>query len=354
MRASAGAPRRCSAARRPSSAPDAAVLRVLRRRAIRSPSELMELELGYIDNYVALVQGPRRHQAWRRSAASARASIPLMERAMATSSSRPQHEPLHGAVILAKQNFASMNYHRQETTERVQPHHSGPALRLCGVRRHRRPDQAQADPRALSSLQGRPVRRAEPHHRRVALQADRRGFPEGRRASRSPSSSRRNIRTRRPSTASSRSSPMSPTTSPTRPSGATSSKPARRSQDRARLLSRHRARSVRADLRVHPEAGLLPPRRPRGDRKAARPRPGIVDRRSTTRCPRSSRKIRSTASTTTSAKRRCRTCWRCALPTSSSSRSGTRPISTTCRSPWPSRSAPARAATTTSPARCAT
>ena len=110
---------------------------------------------------------------------------------------------------------------------------------------------------------------------------------------------------------------------------------ARRSQDRPRLLHGHRARPVRADLRVHLQAGLLPPRRPRGDRKAARPRPRIVDRDQRRSQPRSSRKIRSTASITTSAKRRCRTCWRCALPTSCSSRSGTRPISTTCRSPWP-------------------
>ena len=53
---------------------------------------------------------------------------------------------------------------------------------------------------------------------------------------------------------------------------------ARRSQDRARLLPGHRAGPVRADLRVHRQAGLLPPRRARRDRKAARARPQIVDR----------------------------------------------------------------------------
>ena len=61
----------------------------------------------------------------------------------------------------------------------------------------------------------------------------------------------------------------------------------------------------------------------------------------------SSRRTRCSASTTTSARRRCRTCWRCGSPTSCSSRSGTRTTSTTCRSPWPRTSASAAAPATT-------
>ena len=61
--------------------------------------------------------------------------------------------------------------------------------------------------------------------------------------------------------------------------------------------------------------------------------------RSTTRSPRPSPRTASSASTIISARRRCRTCWRCALPTSCSSRCGTRSTSTTCRSPWPKPSA---------------
>ena len=48
---------------------------------------------------------------------------------------------------------------------------------------------------------------------------------------------------------------------------------------------------------------------------------------------------RSSASTTTSRRTPSRTCWRCASPTRSSSRSGTGPGSTTSRSPWPRHSA---------------
>ena len=56
---------------------------------------------------------------------------------------------------------------------------------------------------------------------------------------------------------------------------------------------------------------------------------------------------RCSASTTTWARRRCRTSWRCASPTSCSSRSGTRTTSTTSRSRWPRTSASAAAAATT-------
>ena len=56
---------------------------------------------------------------------------------------------------------------------------------------------------------------------------------------------------------------------------------------------------------------------------------------------------RSSGSTTTWARRRCRTSWRCASPTRCSSRSGTPTTSTTCRSPWPRTSASAAAPATT-------
>ena len=61
--------------------------------------------------------------------------------------------------------------------------------------------------------------------------------------------------------------------------------------------------------------------------------------RSTRRCSGTSRSARSSGSTTTSARRRSRTCWRCGSRTASSSRSGTASSSTTSRSPSPSRSA---------------
>jgi hypothetical protein len=56
---------------------------------------------------------------------------------------------------------------------------------------------------------------------------------------------------------------------------------------------------------------------------------------------------RCSGSTTTSARRRSRTSWRCASPTSCSSRSGTPTTSTTCRSRWPRTSASAAGPATT-------
>ena len=61
-------------------------------------------------------------------------------------------------------------------------------------------------------------------------------------------------------------------------------------------------------------------------------------------CSSTSPRTRSSGSTTTSARRPSRTCWRCASPTASSSRSGTASTSTTCRSPSPRRSASRAAA----------
>ena len=56
---------------------------------------------------------------------------------------------------------------------------------------------------------------------------------------------------------------------------------------------------------------------------------------SITRSTPCSRKARSSASTTTWARRRCRICWSSASPTASSSPSGNATTSTTCRLPWP-------------------
>ena len=68
-----------------------------------------------------------------------------------------------------------------------------------------------------------------------------------------------------------------------------------------------------------------------------------------------STRARSSASTTTSARRRSRTCSRCGSRTASSSRSGTGSSSTTSRSPSPSRSGSRAAPPSTSrPARSAT
>ena len=68
-----------------------------------------------------------------------------------------------------------------------------------------------------------------------------------------------------------------------------------------------------------------------------------------------SRRIRSSGSTTTSAKRRSRTSWPSGSPTSCSSPSGTATTSTTCRSRWPKTSAwVAAQVTTTGSARHAT
>ena len=76
---------------------------------------------------------------------------------------------------------------------------------------------------------------------------------------------------------------------------------------------------------------------------------------STDACCRSSKSPRSSASTTTWARRPSRTCWRSASPTACSSRCGTATTSTASRSPPPRTSASARApSTTTTPGRCAT
>ena len=95
------------------------------------------------------------------------------------------------------------------------------------------------------------------------------------------------------------------------------------------------------------------PRAPRGrlapgrHREAVRPGPRVRDPPQPRGRARSSASGRSTASTTTWARRRSGTCWSSGSATASSSRSGTAATSTTCRSPSPSRSASRPAAPST-------
>ncbi len=93
-------------------------------------------------------------------------------------------------------------------------------------------------------------------------------------------------------------------------------------RSRARLLSGHIARSLRPDLPQHRRARPGHRAVARGAGEADRPRPRLGARRSTTRSARCSARRRPSASTTTWARRRCRTCWRCASPTRSSSGCG--------------------------------
>ena len=80
------------------------------------------------------------------------------------------------------------------------------------------------------------------------------------------------------------------------------------------------------------------PRRPDGAHRRSKSRSAPTSpraARSTTRSPPPFPRSASSASTIISARRRCRTCSRCASPTCCSSRCGTRRTSTTCRSPSP-------------------
>ena len=89
--------------------------------------------------------------------------------------------------------------------------------------------------------------------------------------------------------------------------------------------------------------------------EAVRPRPAERASSSTRWSTSLHARATSSGSTTTSARRRSRTCWRCASPTRCSSRSGTTTTSTPCRSRWPRTSASAAApASTTAPAPPAT
>ncbi len=106
--------------------------------------------------------------------------------------------------------------------------------------------------------------------------------------------------------------------------------------------------------RLHPAAGgrLV---RPGGGGEALRARPRQRAWPWTSRCTPPSTRARSTGSTTTWARRRCRTCWPSGSPTPSSSRSGTDATSSRSRSPWPRAWASSTgAASTRRPAPCGT
>jgi glucosamine kinase len=68
--------------------------------------ELMELELGYIDNYVKWFKA-RGAEKMAAVGGFGTRLYPLMIARYGDFIVTPKHEPLHGAVILAKQNFAA-------------------------------------------------------------------------------------------------------------------------------------------------------------------------------------------------------------------------------------------------------
>ena len=65
--------------------------------------ELIDIEMGYIDNYVAWFKARGATKLAAVGGFGTRL-YPLMEQRYGDFIVRPQHEPLHGAVILAKQN----------------------------------------------------------------------------------------------------------------------------------------------------------------------------------------------------------------------------------------------------------
>ena len=99
------------------------------------------------------------------------------------------------------------------------------------------------------------------------------------------------------------------------------------------------AQPVRHRGRRGPGRVGLRQRRPRRGREAVRPRPRLGPGAQRAPCTSSSPSRPSSASTTISARSRCRTCSTSASPTPSSSRSGTATTSRACRSPWPRTSA---------------
>ena len=114
--------------------------------------------------------------------------------------------------------------------------------------------------------------------------------------------------------------------------------------DGAAVLPGHRRGARRAQsLNRHDERrGARRSSRSRSGRRS--PRPSELNQRGARRC---STSARSSASTTTWARRRSRTCWRSGSPTACSSRCGTATTSTTSRSRRPRTSASARAPATT-------
>ncbi len=127
--------------------------------------------------------------------------------------------------------------------------------------------------------------------------------------------------------------------------------PGPRHRRQPRLLPVHPAQRVPGGAQAAGPLGAVGAGRravaPGGDREAVRARPEVGASSSTPSSTTSSPRTRSSGSTTTWARRRSRTCWRCASPTSCSSRSGTPLRRPACRSPWPRTSASAGAPATT-------
>ena len=112
-------------------------------------------------------------------------------------------------------------------------------------------------------------------------------------------------------------------------------------------LPGHPAEHVPDGDRAAARGRPAPTRRARRRREAVRPRSRLGARAQRDPAPRLPRGRRSSASITTSARRRCRTSSTSASPTRSSSRSGTGTTSRTCRSRWPRASASRGAASST-------
>ena len=230
-----------------------------------------------------------------------------------------------------------------------------PIFDLDPVRRHRRPGDAQAPAGAVSARLRRADRRRVPHHRRGAQRAVARGVPGAgarqlrRRTSAAPSTPRNG-----------RSSP-----SASRTCGSTH-RPTATSDGSAELLRGQEERVRVFFLSTAPDLfapiceglarhSLVTPALARRAGKAARLRRRLVrgDQRARRRAVH--RAAASFASITTSARRRCRTCWRCVSAIRCSSRCGAAAASSTCRSPSPRTSASSGARSSTiRPARCAT
>jgi glucosamine kinase len=66
----------------------------------------MDIELGYIDTYVRWFQAHNAHVMAIVGGFGARL-FPILQQRYGNFVALPQFEPLHGAVILAKQNFSA-------------------------------------------------------------------------------------------------------------------------------------------------------------------------------------------------------------------------------------------------------
>ena len=246
-----------------------------------------------------------------------------------------------------------------------EPAPRGPAPRarpgpgdLRAVRRDRRPRASQGRPGAVPAVADAPAaprvhdgrRRPPPVHRRPRSATSSRA--------RSTSTAASSPWTRRRGTTSPSGSSTTAATSTTRrPYSALAERLDQLDEEHGDprqppLLPRDPAVGVPRD-RPAPGQGGPRPRAPRRrlaagrHREAVRPRPRLARSGSTARWARSSASGRSTASTTTWARRPSGTCWCSGSATGSSSRSGTAATSTTCRSRWRSRSGSRTAARST-------